>query len=218
MPRAVGQNRLQPIEVRTYNIQSLIRNDPRKILPHPSPHHARLAMIDLESLFEQNRRSPQCESLRALIEFLIAGEGKVIRIPRVFRARRLGQSAQTAIHSIRAKIRQRRRSRCALRQMPPCIQRPRLRPRHRIEPLPQRLPHPPRRRVGADSAQPVSNGIRVTRRTKQRLHPRPGERREEIPQIHAQHNHPSHVRRGKCLDRPATHKSMRRRMRRDLLQ
>ena len=72
MPHAVSQNRLQLVEIRAHNIQPLIGHDSRKILPNPAPHHPRLSVMNLKSLFHQNRRSPQRESLHTSLKFLIA--------------------------------------------------------------------------------------------------------------------------------------------------
>lgn len=64
----VRENRLQPIEVRADNVWVLVDNHACKILPHATPHHARLAVIHRKSFFVQNRTDVCCKSIHTFCE------------------------------------------------------------------------------------------------------------------------------------------------------
>ena len=71
MPDAIGQYRLEPIEVRTHSIEALVDYNTRKILPHAAPHHARLAVLYFESLFQKDRCNLRGKPLYAFHESLV---------------------------------------------------------------------------------------------------------------------------------------------------
>jgi len=52
MPYAVRQDCLELIEIRAHHIDMLIDNEPSEVLPHPLPHHARLAMMNREAFLQ----------------------------------------------------------------------------------------------------------------------------------------------------------------------
>ncbi len=65
---AVGQGGLEAIEVGPYDVHPLIGDQARQMLPHAMPHDARLAVMDGESFFVQNRGDMRGEALHAALE------------------------------------------------------------------------------------------------------------------------------------------------------
>ena len=106
---AICQDRLQPVEVRAHHVQALVGDQPSQILPHPLPHHARLAMVCCEPLFEQNRSDLRCKALDTSFESILARERKIIGVACVGCSDRFGQTAQAAIQAIGGQVGQRRR-------------------------------------------------------------------------------------------------------------
>jgi hypothetical protein len=69
---AVGENRLEPIEVRAHDVDVLISHDSRKILPGILTHDAGLAMIRLKAFLKQDDGDVDRKSLYASVEGLVA--------------------------------------------------------------------------------------------------------------------------------------------------
>ena len=93
MSRAVSKNRFEPVEVSAHHINALICHQPRKILPHAFPHHAGLAMMNRETLFQKYGRRSQRETLHTSVEVLPSGKCQVVGVSRINRTCRLSKSA-----------------------------------------------------------------------------------------------------------------------------
>jgi hypothetical protein len=218
MTYAVRQDRLQPVVVRSRNIQPLVRHNPRQILPHPLPHDPRLAMMNSKSLLQQNRRSPDSESFNPALERRVSRESKIVGVACIDRAAGLSKPSESAINPVAADIRQRRRRWRSLRQMRPCVKTSCLGHAQQIKSNPLLLPKCARNSVGAETAQQVRNRLGISGRAKHRLYARRRNCGKKIPQIHPQNNPLSDVRRCKRPDRTPAAKPMHRRMHRNLPQ
>jgi len=93
MSHAVRKDSFEPVEVRAHHINSLICHQPRKILTHALPHHARLAMMNRETFFQKYRRHAQRRLLDTSVEVLPAGKCQVVGVSRINRTCRLSKSA-----------------------------------------------------------------------------------------------------------------------------
>src|ERR1700690_3899586 len=113
----VGERRLETIEVRAPDVDSLVGDEACQVLSHSLAHDARLSMLHRKTLFHQDHGNVRGETVYAPREFLAAGECEVIGVTRVLGAGRAGQAGQAAIEPIGAQIRERRGGRRALGQM-----------------------------------------------------------------------------------------------------
>ncbi len=151
------------------------------MLPYTLPHDARLAVIDRKAFFQQDRGDMTGEPIDMLLERFIARESKIVCIAGVFRSNGSRESAQAAIDTVRAKIREHWRGRRTLRQMWPRIQNPRASQAIATNIESQILPNVGRGGVGADTAKKVSDYLGIAQEAKKCLDPGPAERRKEIP-------------------------------------
>src|SRR5438876_10889717 len=104
----VGERGLEKIEVGADYIHAPIDDEARQVLPHALAHDARLAVMDGESFFVQNRGDMRREPLGTAIERFAARKREIVGVPRVLGANRLRQARQTAIGPVEAEICQRR--------------------------------------------------------------------------------------------------------------
>src|SRR5262249_4510882 len=88
---AVGQRRLETIEVGAHDIYALIDTQARQVLPYASAHDAGLAVMYGETLFVQNCGHMCGEPLGAALKFLPSRKRQIVSIARVLGARRFRQ-------------------------------------------------------------------------------------------------------------------------------
>src|SRR5262245_13017647 len=81
---AVGERRLETIEVGARDIHALISDQARQVLPHALAHDARLAGMYAKTLFLQNGGHMGGETLRAPLKCFAAGKRQIVGIARVF--------------------------------------------------------------------------------------------------------------------------------------
>jgi hypothetical protein len=89
------------------------------VLPNSLTHNSRLAVINGETLFQQNGSDVGCEAIYALFEFSRTGKSEIVGVPRIRRASGMRQRRQAAVHSVRAEVGKQWRSGGALREMRP---------------------------------------------------------------------------------------------------
>jgi hypothetical protein len=69
-PSAICERCLQPVEIRSPNVQLLIRDQAGQVLPHALPHDARFPMVHSKSIPHHDRcnmnQKPLCSSLERL--------------------------------------------------------------------------------------------------------------------------------------------------------
>jgi hypothetical protein len=114
---AVGQCRLQAIEVVAGNVQTLVHHHSGKSLANALPHDARLAMVHRESFLHGGRTHVKLESSGDALKIAVPRERKIVGITRIDGLSGVRQAVQPAIHPIGAEVGKRRRCGCALRQM-----------------------------------------------------------------------------------------------------
>jgi hypothetical protein len=68
---AVREDCFEPVVIGPRNIQPLVRNHSGKILPHPLPHDAHLAMPKRESLLEQDGGRMNRKALDAALKIVV---------------------------------------------------------------------------------------------------------------------------------------------------
>jgi len=115
---AIVQDCLQAIEVGAHNIHPTIRDKSCKVLPGSLPHDAGLVVVRMETLLDENGCDMQRESLDATLEWLVAGESKVVSGTGVPGTGGLRQAGQPAVEALRADICERRRCGRALWKVP----------------------------------------------------------------------------------------------------
>ena len=79
---AVRQHSLEPVEVVSDNVRTLVGHESRQMLPHSLAHDPSLAMVHREPFLQQNRGDMQSEALDAFLKFLTAGKREIIGVPR----------------------------------------------------------------------------------------------------------------------------------------
>jgi hypothetical protein len=77
---AVGQRRLQAIEICPDNIYTLVGNQTRQVLSNALPHDARLAVMYSESLFFQNRSGVRGEAGHPTLKILVSGKCQIVGV------------------------------------------------------------------------------------------------------------------------------------------
>jgi hypothetical protein len=115
--RAVGEHRLEAIEVVPGDVGVAIDDQAGELLADALPHDASLTVLNFEALFEQYRGDALGEAIGLARESIVAGEGKIVGVAGVCGAGRLRQALQAAIGAIGAKVSQRGRCGRSLRQV-----------------------------------------------------------------------------------------------------
>src|SRR3984957_2553964 len=118
---AVGEDRLQQIEIGSPHIEVLVCHQPCEMLTHRWPHDARLAVLDGKIFLHQDHCDKCAKAFRRTVEGVTAGESEVVRISGVDGPAGLSEPAQTAVQAVAAEIRERRGCRRTLRQVGPRI-------------------------------------------------------------------------------------------------
>ena len=203
---AVRKGRLQLIEVPPLNVQAPICHHTRQMLSHTLAHDARLAMMDRQTFFMQDRGGMRGESLDAAVEIVAAGERQIVGVARVLCAGAFRETAQPAIGTIQAHVGERRRGGRALRQVRARVEGPRL------AAIRDPAPDTARRGVGRDAAEQVGHRFGVSQGAKDGLNARAPDGGEEVAQVHAQYHALAHVRSGERPHRPSFDEPVRRRM------
>ena len=77
---AVGEYRLQQIEIGSPHIEVLVCHQPREMLAHRRSHDARLAVLNTKAFLHQDHRNKRAKAFRRMVEAVTAGESEVVRI------------------------------------------------------------------------------------------------------------------------------------------
>jgi hypothetical protein len=110
-----GESCFEAVEIRPHDIHVPIHYNTGQVLPYSLAHDSCFAEVYIETLLNQNGSDMRGKSLNMSSEILIAGKREIVCVARELRPNRSGQACQSAIGSIGAKVRKRRRSRGALR-------------------------------------------------------------------------------------------------------
>jgi hypothetical protein len=94
---AVEQRSFKLVKSFPGNVRTVIHDHPGHTLATPTSHHASLPRLDLKSFVESNRASLNVEPGNLPRKFGIAREREVIRVTRVVRSSRFGESRQPSI-------------------------------------------------------------------------------------------------------------------------
>ena len=114
---AVGQNRLEAVELHPADVRSDVDNDAGDVLANAGSHHPRLAVIQRETFLMSDNGDKRLDSFARTRQFRVSRECQVVGIAGVDGASGRCDSEQSSIKPPGGKIRQRRRCRCALRQV-----------------------------------------------------------------------------------------------------
>ena len=106
MAQAVVENRLEPIVFAACDVGMPIEHDAGRLLANPLPHHSRLAMLDMESFLQANRRDMKGEPVNGSREYLASREHQVVGIACVTNSRGAGQAVKSTVEPVGAEVRQ----------------------------------------------------------------------------------------------------------------
>jgi len=79
-PHAICQNRLQTVEVASFDVGTLVGNEARKMLTYSLAHDSGLAKLDHETFFLQDGRHVRGESIHMPFEFLVPRKCEVVGV------------------------------------------------------------------------------------------------------------------------------------------
>jgi hypothetical protein len=202
MQRGVVKDRLEALVLGACHVGVDVDDDAADRLTDAGSERDRLVGVQREPLVARDPGDELVE--RPPARPRRARERQVVGIARVAHPERRGEPGQPPVEAERREVGQRGRGRGALRQVrrgqrPAEREAPSRRPRlHAPGAL---LPHRERDRVGAQPGERVRDAGAVAGLQEDAVHPAGGDRREEIPQIPAQHHGVAGVQRGVADDR-----------------
>ena len=96
----IGKHRFQLVEILPTDVQCFVDNDSGEVLPSALVHDTSFPIMNGEILFHGDRGNVNTEASRGPAKPQATRKCEIVGIPRVYRTRRVGQSAQTTIEPV----------------------------------------------------------------------------------------------------------------------